>query len=392
MRVPYKALSIYQNTLPWSSFRTVLPYEASINGLYYSFNSTKEEASVIGNDGNLSGNFRIPEYVVYQGMDYDVVAIDEDAFKDCSGLTSLTIPNSVTSIGDNSFSGCNGLTSMTISKNVTSIGQSPLKGCSGLTSIVVNSGNTVYDSRKDCNAIIETATGRLIQGCNTTVIPDGVTSIENSAFYNCNKLEEITINNSVTSIGSQAFHGCSDLSIVKLNSNSVVSVERTEDNNINSIFGYQVTEFVLGEDVTSIGENAFRNNNNLIKVSVGSNIAKIGDNAFYGCSNLTTLICYSEDIPTANSSVFEGIDLTNSTLYVPASALDDYSTTKPWRRFGTILPIEENITTINMAIKDYADKQDIIIYDLDGRQTKGNQRGLYIIKGQDNNIRKIIVK
>ena len=103
---------------------------------------------------------------------------------------------------------CSGLTSVTIGNSVTSIGERAFYGCSGLTTIVVESGNTVYDSRNNCNAIVESATNTLMFGCKNTIIPNSVTSIGNSAFYNCYGLTSITIPNSVTSIGDSAFDGC----------------------------------------------------------------------------------------------------------------------------------------------------------------------------------------
>jgi len=118
------------------------------------------------------------------------------------------------SIGDEAFYGCSSLTSITIPNSVTSIGGEAFGSCDNLISIVVISGNDTYDSRENCNAIIETATNTLIAGCKNTIIPNSVTSIGSSAFALCTSLTSVTIPNSVTSIGDEAFQWCSALKTV----------------------------------------------------------------------------------------------------------------------------------------------------------------------------------
>ena len=137
--------------------------------------------------------------------------IDNYTFYGCTSLTRITIPNSVTSIGNYAFAGCTSLTSITIPSSVTSIGNGAFSDCTGLTSITVEEGNTVYDSRNDCNAIIEKSSNKLIAGCKTTIIPNSVTSIGEDAFGGCTSLTSITIPSSVTSIEWGAFNGCTSL-------------------------------------------------------------------------------------------------------------------------------------------------------------------------------------
>ena len=141
-----------------------------------------------------------------------VTSIGGNAFEGCSGLTELTLPNSVTRIGDCAFYGCSGLTELILPNSVRSIGDIAFTYCSGLEKITVESGNSCYDSRDNCNSIIDTEFNTLIVGCKNSVIPNSVTSIGYYAFYGCSGLTELTLPDSVASIGDGAFICCSDLS------------------------------------------------------------------------------------------------------------------------------------------------------------------------------------
>lgn len=203
-----------------------------VDGIAYYINYGGTSVSVAYN--NYVGDVVIPESVSHNGISYSVTAIGGGAFMDCSNLTSVSIPNSVVEIKDTAFKNCTGLSSIIIPNGVEIIYSEAFYGCSNLTSIiipasvmfiynnsfygcpdltniVVDSGNTVYDSRENCNAIIDTSDNNLIVGCKNTTIPNTVEMIEAGAFYGCSGLTSINIPNSVTIIFDCAFSGCSGM-------------------------------------------------------------------------------------------------------------------------------------------------------------------------------------
>ena len=155
-----------------------------------------------------------------------VTSIGEYAFYGCRRLSSVEIPNSVTTIGRTAFAGCWNLISLTIPNSVTSIGEHAFRECTGLNSIIVETGNPIYDSRDNCNAIIESSTNTLLFGCKNTIIPNTVTCIGNYAFNSYYNLESITIPNSVTSIGMFAFSGCRCLTSLTMESYTPFTIDR----------------------------------------------------------------------------------------------------------------------------------------------------------------------
>ena len=319
-----------------------------------------------------------------------VTSIGNSAFFYCSGLTSITIPNSVTSIGDLAFSGCSGLTSITIPNSVTSIGNQAFCGCTGLTSIKVESGNSVYDSRENCNAIIETATNKLMVGCQSSIIPNSVTSIGNYAFYYLKGITSITIPNSVTSIGDDAFLYCSGLTSIEI-PNSVTSIGNQAfyecsgltsiviGNGVTSIgdeaFGYcdGLTSITIPNSVTSIGDYAFYECSGLTSIEIPNSVTSIGNQAFYGCSGLTSItsLIPADELFAIDSSVFYNVDKTTCTLYVPYGAKETYASTEDWNEFTNIVELEPTATEVTVTIGQYGNATYCSPYALDFSEVEG---------------------
>ena len=306
----------------------------------------------------------IPETVVYKGITYEVVGIDDGAFAN-SPITSITIPNSVTNIGDGAFS-----------------------GCSSLKSIIVKEGNPVYDSRNNCNAIVETATNTVVVGCQATNMPSSITSIGSGAFAYCTSLTSIYIPNSVTSIGGSAFSGCSSLNSITI-PNSITSIESrvfyrcssltsitiptsvtsigdwafsacssltsiTISNNVTSIGAgvfnncSSLTSVTIPNSVTSIEERAFLNCEKLGTLVLGDKVNEIGDRAFDGCNKLYHIYCYAPEPPVIEDNVFSNY---NVNLYVPCNYLDNYKYDRVFGSFRYIQCIDsEDVTTNDVVV------------------------------------------
>ena len=313
-------------------------------------------------------------YVSYYG-DTKYTSNDElgyYVFEGCSGLTSLTIPSSVTEIGNWAFFGCSGLTSLTIPSGVTSIGDSAFSGCSGLTSLTIPSGVTsigyyAFDgcSRLTSLTIPSSVTeigGYAFSGCSgltSLTIPSGVTSIGGYAFYDCSGLTSLTIPSSVTEIGRYAFYGCSGL-----------------------------INLTIPSGVTEIGSEAFEGCSGLTSLTIPSSVTSIGDWAFEGCSGLTSIYVYTKNLPELGFNVFFGCNAKNCTVYVPKGTIDDYKLSK----FGYFEKIVEFDASGIDKVTTSTNAKEVSRYSANGQRLSAPAKGLNIVKYSDGSVKKVVVQ
>jgi len=266
-----------------------------------------------------------------------VIRIDNSVLYGSTSLTSVTIPDSVTSIGSQAFYSCTSLTSVTIPDSVTSIGSIAFGQCTDLTYISVGSGNTVYDSRNNCNAIIETGTNKLIVGCSNTVIPNTVTSIGTQAFYYLSTLTSIVIPDSVTSIEDWAFNSCSSLASVTIG-NGVTSIGERAFGGCESL-----TSVTIPDGVTTIKKYSFGNCSNLETVILGDSTANIQESAFDNCRKLRN-IELPDSLKTIGKYAFGFCDLREVTI--PSGCYALYEQAFRWCENISRITIPSSVNTI----------------------------------------------
>ena len=324
--------------------------EFTVDGIryYYDYSTKEGEVSVTRSiSGKYSAdNIVIPSTVTYNGKQYTVTSIGDNAFSSCYNLTKVTIPNSVKTIENSAFKGCTGLKTVTIGNSVTTIGISAFAGCTGLTEVTIpNSVTTIWsgafghcDNLKkviwnarnvenpprsspfsNCDQLTNFIFGENIQSIpshlcyelkslNTIIIPNSATSIGDFAFSSCTGLTEVTIGNSVTEIGTCAFSSCTGLTKVTI-PNSVTKIGNEVFSSCTGLKKViwnaryiwdltttpyplffecdRLTEFVFGEEVEIIPNHLCEGFESLKTIVIGNSVTKIGYEAFAGCTGLT---------------------------------------------------------------------------------------------------------
>jgi len=314
------------------------------NGLYYKISSPTTAYVTYRNSagGDYSGAITIPSTVTINNTSYNVTAIGDSAFYNCTGLTSISIANSVTSIGRYSFCYCIKLTSITLPDTITSMGTYAFAYCFDLASI------TLSNSLTSLSANLFTSCYKL----STVAIPNSVTAIGNSTFSSCSGLTSISIPASVASIATYAFGNCTGLTSITVDSNNPnycsvdgVLFNKNKTSLIQYPLGNSQTSYSVLNTVTTIGQGAFEYGRKLTSVSIPPSVTSINSYAL-DCSGLTSIYANNSDPGkiTLGSYIFYSVPTSTCTLYVPTGSKTLYAVASQWKNFPNI--IEEPLYTI----------------------------------------------
>ena len=315
--VPKGTKAAYQTTEGWNQFTNIVeagesepdqPGLIHINDIYYK-ETGSGEAEVVSADNGVT-NITIPSTISHNNKSYKVTSIGDSAFYR-SSISSISIPNSVTTIGYCAFKACAGLTSVTIPNSVTFISYSAFSKCVNLTSVIIgNSVTTIHDGTfLECSSL------------TSITIPASMRTIESSAFVSCTALTSVHI---------------SDLEAwCKITNQGLYSPYHLFLN------GIEIIDLVIPNTVVSINDFAFHGCSGLTSVTIPNSVTSIGISAFYGCSSLTSIVSEIDKPFKIYNSVFEGIPA-DAQLIVPKGTKAAYQATEGWNQFTNIVEAGES--------------------------------------------------
>ncbi len=421
---------------------SVFAYDCEINGIYYNRIGTTELEvapfkgdNAYGSEKNANaykGKVIIPSNVTYNGRTFEVTGIGANAFYGCTSMTSITIPKSIKTIGKGAFSGCENLSSYFISdlaswcsidfksptsnpifyvhkfllngkeikelvipEGVKSIGDYAFYSCSGLTSISISNSVTSIGS----NAFQDCLSVKKVKLSNT------LSRIESYLFYGCTSITSITIPNSIESIGSNAFNKCTSLASIYI-PNGLISIQNHAFENCTSLKSINLPNSVaflnqgafqgctslklinIPNNFKSIASDLFSGCSSLTTMVLGDKVREIGNHAFEGTSSLTSLYMFSTVPPTIYETTFSNDNYVWTDLYVPKGCTRIYKQRYAWDSFKSI--IEFDATSVNIVSDE--DVKESVCYFLDGQKVSEPKRGINIIKMNDGTTRKVVVK
>ena len=364
LSVPTDALTKYKSTDGWKNFTEIKGFYPTMSGkcgddiewileyntltisgkgAIYDYNSSNNKApwydyrTVIENVIIDHGITEIGSYTFYNceklaniAMPSSLTDIGSYVFGYCD-FTRIDIPDCVNSIGDNAFQSCYKATSVHIPGSVTNIGNNVFKGCENIESIIVDEDNATYDSREECNAIIETVTNTLVVGCKNSAIPNSITSIGVSAFEGCTGLLKIEIPRSVTEIGNRAFYNCRNLSDMTIPS-GVKSIGTYAFYNCRAL-----PDVTIPGSTTKIEDYAFYNCIGLTSITISGKETSVGNYVFSNCNAIKEIYSKSKIPVTIQYSTFTNY---TATLYVPIGAKAAYKAADYWKNFGNIVEMD----------------------------------------------------
>lgn len=351
---------IYLLTIIFFFSLIVRAVNVEIDGIMYNINVKTGLTEVAANTSHqYTGDIVIPETITYEGKEYTVTAIGESAFFQ-RNITSITFPNSITSVGRAAFYCCSLLDSVVLPEKVTVIGDMLFANCTSLRRVVIPEGLTLIDNSafNSCYSL------------DSLIIPNSVTRIEDWAFALCKGLTYVEMSRGLTYVGRGAFGDCSALNTVIIpdlsswsminfgdyNSNPLTTTKTLKINNeeirdlvipddVTYIGDYafrgctNITSVTMGENVTKIGTSAFYGCKNCASITIGENVTSIGSWAFYGCSAMTSLTSLPRKVPSTTSNSFDSAIKDQAILYVPSAALEAYSSKAPWSDFYDIVAL-----------------------------------------------------